>query len=606
MKLFGFELKKIDKRASASTGRGADAEYLFGAVSNTAAGVRVTVDTATQVAAVYACVRVLSESLASLPLITYEKLAAGGKARAFAHPLYTLLHDQPNEYQTSFEFREMMMAHVVLRGNAFAQIIFNGAGGIESLRPIHPDSIQLIALDSYRYFYRYQGPGNQFFNLRSDEVFHVKGLSCEGFLGESPIDNLKNAIGIAMAADEHGARFFSNNAQPGGLLKYPTRLNPKEQQNLRDSWERLHSGPTNANRVAILENGLEFTPLSVTNEQAQFLQTRQFQISEIARIFRIPPHMIGDLSKSSFSNIEQQSLEFVIHTIRPWAIRWEQAIKRALLTPEEKQKYFSEFLLDALLRGDTVSRGNYYQLARTNGWLNIDEIRELENLNPLPDGLGQTYLQPLNMATLGETETPAEDKSAAEEDDAPDPEDDGQIRAAAMNLFDDLIGRLCRKEDKALERDAKKHNFEQLKKEFREKHRELITETLKAPIGLYFAQYREMQKVRGLPVVRREVLPSLVDQALTKAIESIEARESTEKIESVIRNIISGIEQACISISVSVAEHRNTQDVKLIAPAQDVTVMLERPAPRVIVREMEVKRDETGRMIGAKLREIEQ
>ena len=235
--------------------------------------------------------------------------------------------------------------------------------------------------------------------LKPTDVLHIPGLGFDGLVGYSPIAMAKNAIGMAIACEEYGAKFFANGAQPGGVLEHPGTI--KDPQRVRESWQRSFGGSGNANKIAVLEEGMKYTPIAISPEQAQFLETRKFQINEIARIFRVPPHMVGDLEKSSFSNIEQQSLEFVKYTLDPWVIRWEQSIMRSLLTPEEKKTYYAKFNLDGLLRGDYQSRMNGYAIGRQNGWMSANDIRELENLDRIPtEEGGDLYLINGNMLPM--------------------------------------------------------------------------------------------------------------------------------------------------------------------------------------------------------------
>ena len=235
--------------------------------------------------------------------------------------------------------------------------------------------------------------------LQPSDVLHIPGLGFDGLVGYSPIAMAKNAIGMAIACEEYGAKFFANGAAPGGVLEHPGTI--KDPQRVRESWQSTFGGSGNANKIAVLEEGMKYTPIGISPEQAQFLETRKFQINEIARIFRVPPHMVGDLEKSSFSNIEQQSLEFVKYTLDPWVIRWEQSIQRSLLNSEEKKKCFAKFNVEGLLRGDYQSRMNGYAIGRQNGWMSANDIRELENLDRIPaeDG-GDLYLINGNMLPL--------------------------------------------------------------------------------------------------------------------------------------------------------------------------------------------------------------
>ena len=240
---------------------------------------------------------------------------------------------------------------------------------------------------------------NMTVKLGPSEVLHIPGLGFDGLVGYSPIAMAKNAIGLAIATEEYGAKFFANGAAPSGVLEHPGTI--KEPGKVREAWQSQFGGSANSNKIAVLEEGMKYTPISISPEQAQFLETRKFQINEIARIFRVPPHMVGDLEKSSFSNIEQQSLEFVKYTLDPWVVRWEQTLARTLFTVEEKKKYFFRFNVEGLLRGDYVSRMNGYATARQNGWMSANDIRELENLDRIPtDEGGDMYLVNGNILPL--------------------------------------------------------------------------------------------------------------------------------------------------------------------------------------------------------------
>lgn len=361
-------------------------------------GKSVNERTAMQTTAVYACVRILSETIASLPLHTY-KYTDDGKEKDYAHPLYYLLHDEPNDEMTSFVFRETLMSHLLLYGNAYAQIIRDGRGRVLSLYPLLPDKMRVDRGANKQIYYTYSSDEDGQIPLRREDVLHIPGLGFDGLVGYSPIAMTKNAVGLAIAAEEYGSKFFANGANPGGVLEHPGQL--KDPEKVRESWNSVYGGSSNSNRVAVLEEGLSFKSISIPPEQAQFLETRKFQVNEICRIFRVPPHMVADLEKSSFSNIEQQSLDFVVNTVRPWLVRWEQAIGQKLLLPAEKGKTFVKFNVDGLLRGDFQSRMTGYSIARQNGWMSADDIRELENMNKLPKGMGgDKYLVNGNMIPI--------------------------------------------------------------------------------------------------------------------------------------------------------------------------------------------------------------
>lgn len=366
-------------------------------VGQSSSGKRVNEKTAMTMSAVYSCVRVLSETLASLPLHVYENTEVGSK-KATQHSLYNLLHNEPNSEMTSFIFRETLMTHLLLWGNAYAQIIRNGKGEVLGLYPLMPDKMSVDRDEDNRIYYQYLTSSGERVTLSSQDVLHIPGLGFDGLVGYSPIAMAKNAIGMSIAAEEYGAKFFSNGATPSGILEHPGTV--KNAESLRESWTRGFSG-NNSHKVAILEEGMKYTPISISPNEAQFLETRKFQINEIARIFRIPPHMVGDLEKSSFSNIEQQSLEFVKYTLDPWVIRFEQAFNRRLLKDKEKDKFYIKFNVDGLLRGDYQSRMNGYAVGRQNGWMSANDIRALENLDriPIEEG-GDLYLINGNMLPL--------------------------------------------------------------------------------------------------------------------------------------------------------------------------------------------------------------
>lgn len=398
-------LDKLFRNRAAPTNYTSGSAYnFFLGVANS--GKRVNERTAMQMTAVYSCVRILSEAVASLPIHVYKYNDKGGKEKAINHPLYFLLHDEPNPEMTSFVFRETLMTHLLLWGNAYAQIIRNGKGEIVALYPLMPDRMRVDRDDNGQLYYEYtrstgDAPTSKETTVRLSpyHVLHIPGLGFDGVYGYSPIAMAKNAIGMAIACEEYGAKFFANGAQPSGVLEHPGTL--KDPSKVRESWQQTFGGSGNAQKVAVLEEGMKYTPISISPEQAQFLETRKFQINEIARIFRVPPHMVGDLEKSSFSNIEQQSLEFVKYTLDPWVSRWEQNIQRSLFSQEEKSEYFVKFNVDGLLRGDYQSRMNGYAIGRQNGWMSANDIRELENLDMIPDELGgNLYLINGNMTKL--------------------------------------------------------------------------------------------------------------------------------------------------------------------------------------------------------------
>ena len=401
MSIFTGLFRSRDKPQNRTSG----SSYSF-FMGGSASGKQVNERTSMQMTAVYSCVRILSEAVASLPLNVYRYTDTGGKEKAFDHPLYRLLHDEPNPEMSSFIFRETLMTHLLLWGNAYAQIIRNGKGEVIALYPLMPDRMTVDRDSNGGLYYKYRKSNDDaptmesgVVSLAPSDVLHVPGLGFDGLVGYSPIAMAKNAIGLAIAAEEYGSKFYANGAAPSGVLEHPGTL--KDPTRVRDSWNSTFGGSTNSHKVAVLEEGMKYTPISISPNEAQFLETRKFQINEIARIFRVPPHMVGDLEKSSFSNIEQQSLEFVKYTLDPWVIRWEQALYRTLLSEEEKKTYFFKFNVEGLLRGDYQSRMQGYATARQNGWMSANDIRELEDLDRIPAELGgDLYLINGNMLPL--------------------------------------------------------------------------------------------------------------------------------------------------------------------------------------------------------------
>lgn len=423
--LFGFGQardKPVDKAADAGY------SFLFG---RTTSGKPVNERTAMQTTAVYACVRILAEAIASLPLHVYEYQDDGGKKLVHDHPLYYLLHDEPNPEMTSFVFRETLMSHLLIWGNAYAQIIRDGAGRVLGLYPLLPDKMEVQRDDNGNIYYVYSrnSDENPMFKeygnikLKAEDVLHIPGLGFDGLIGYSPIAMAKNAVGMTLACEEYGASFFANGANPGGVLEHPGVL--KDPSKVRESWNSVYRGVNNAHKIAVLEEGMKYQQIGIPPEEAQFLETRKFQINEIARLYRIPPHMVGDLDKSSFSNIEQQSLEFVKYTLDPWVIRWEQSLQRSLLLPGEKGKYYIKLNVDGLLRGDYQSRMNGYAVGRQNGWFSANDIREMENMNPIPDEEGgNLYL--INGAMTKLVDAGAFAKTDTDQQSAPAQENSGK------------------------------------------------------------------------------------------------------------------------------------------------------------------------------------
>lgn len=412
------------------------------------AGVQVTADASMRVSAVYACVRVLAETLASLPLFVYRRLPNGGKQKAVDHPLYHILHDAPNQWQTAFQFFEMMQGHVTLRGNAYAQRVPGRRGATEALIPLHPDRVDVERLDTGRLRYTVYNPQtSQRRTLTQDQMLHIPGLSFDGVTGLSPIEYARDIIGLSIAAESHGSYVFANKAVPGAVMTTPNRLSDEARKNVRQVIHDSHARE-NVHRTMVLEEGLTWQQMGMSNEDAQFLETRKYQIAEIARIFRVQLHIIQEMEHATYTNIEHQGIEFVVHTMRPWLVRWEQAINRALIG--EPDTYFVEFLVDGLLRGDQKSRYEAYERGLNSAFLAVNEVRAWENLNPW-----EGYDEP-----VGEPAAEPGDNGAAETPTPPAKggrESAGELgspvnREALAILVSDVAERLASNELRELEK----------------------------------------------------------------------------------------------------------------------------------------------------------
>jgi len=368
----------------------------------TTSGKTVNEITAMQTSAVYACVKVISETVASLPLHVYRN-EGDNKTKAADHALYNILHLSPNPEMTAYTFIETMMLHLLLWGNSFCQIIRNGLGEVTALYPLLPSKM-LVERDreTNELVYNY-ATTKGIVKLSALNILHIPGLGYDGLLGYSPIAMVKNAIGLSMAAEDFGSTFFANGASPSGVLSHPGIL--KDHDKLRESWKALFSG-NNAHNVAVLEEGLKYQQISIPPNDAQFLETRRFQLEEIARIYRVPLHLIGDLEHATFSNVEHMSLDFCKFTIAPWLRKLEQAFQKSLLLPFERRDMFVRFLVDGLLRGDYQSRMSGYATGIQNGFLCPNDVRRLENLNLIEDESGDKFyfngnMLPIDLAARG-------------------------------------------------------------------------------------------------------------------------------------------------------------------------------------------------------------
>ncbi|MFD2704076.1 phage portal protein [Salibacterium lacus] len=435
-------------------------------------GVSVNEYKAMQSTAVFGCVRIISETMATLPLPVYRRLEPRGKERARDHHLYDLLQNKPNDEMTAFTLRETLSAHLCLWGNAYAEIEYDGAGRPRALWPLLPNQTWPERDQrTYEIFYHVTTPDGHYVKLPASRVLHIPGLSLNGLTGLSPIGMAREAVGLSLATEEFGANFFENGTNIGAIAEHPKQLTEQGSKNLRESINDTYAGLGKSHRVMLLEEGMKFQKIGIPPNDAQFLETRKFQTEEIARVFRVPPHMLADLSQATFSNIEQQSLDFVKNTMGPWIKRWEQAINTKLFGRDGRKHYFAEFVLDSLLRGDIKTRYEAYAIGRQNGWLSANDIREKENENPL-DG-GDIYLVPLNMV-------PADSVTQDDNDPEPDPPPDSrsekrsatraqrngvEIRARTTRshkrMFKEAFQRVINREEADVMRQAKKQMRDQ-------------------------------------------------------------------------------------------------------------------------------------------------
>ena len=367
--------------------------FLFG---RSISGQTVNTTTALQISAVFACVKILAESVACLPLHVYQR-DGNNKTLATGHPLYRVLHDAANEEMTAYSFKETLMLHLLTNGNSYSKIGLGRRGEVSGLYPLQSNRMRVERDDNGKRIYKYRPTTGENEHMKSSEeltfqsweILHIPALGFDGLTGYSPIAMARNAIGVAMACEEFGAKFFENGARPSGVLKHPGVL--KDPDKLRESWQKIYGGSANAGRVAVLEEGTSYESISVNQSDAQFLETRKFQIAEIARIFRVPLHMLNELDRATFSNITQQSLEFITYTLTPYLVRLEQGFNKALFSETERGKYFVKFSVEGFLRGDYETRMRGYSTAINQGIMSVNEVRSLEDWNPLSEEEGGNY-----------------------------------------------------------------------------------------------------------------------------------------------------------------------------------------------------------------------
>jgi HK97 family phage portal protein len=397
-------------------------------------GVKVSEYTALNLAAWWAATRIIAEAVASVPLIVYRRLPGGGKERAEKHPLWRLLHDQPNPEATSIVFREALQAHVLTWGNGYAEIERDGAGRPVALWPVEPDRVSPARDENWKLVYRVQNPTGPQSVLRPDAILHVPGLGFDGVTGYSVARLARESIGLGLATERYGSTWFGSGARPGGVIRHPAKLSEGAKKNIRDSFGALHGGLDRSHTTAVLEEGMDFKTLSVPPEDSQFLGTREFQREEIALWFNLPPMKLWSSKTATYASSEQFAVDFVVHTLRPWWVRWEQEFRRKLLLPSERDRIVPEHLADGLLRGDTESRTKALTMQFLNGALNLDEWRAAENRNPLPDGLGQVHFVPVNIQPVEKHTEEPEPPPSPPAGPAPSPSGNGNGAAPAVQL----------------------------------------------------------------------------------------------------------------------------------------------------------------------------
>jgi HK97 family phage portal protein len=488
-------------------------------------GVSVSESTALNYSAFWAAVQSIAGTVASLPLFLYRRLPNGGKERASASRLYRLLHDEFNPEMGSMVARETMQAHVLTWGNAYAEIERNQKGEPLRLWPLRPDLVRPERAPSGAVVYRVTSINGPDVLVPYEDMLHIPGLGWDGLYGYSVIRKARETIGLGLATEQFGALFFGNGGWPGIIAQHPGKLSQEAHKRLKDSLNEAVQG-TKAHSLIVTEEGIKVEKVGIPPDDAQFLSTRQFQVTEIARWFNMPPHKLRDLSHATFSNIEEQNIDWVSDTLRPWLVRWEQELNRKLIRPLERNLQFTEHLVDGLMRGRTNERYAAYAVGRQWGWLSADDIRELENMNPLPDGQGQIYLVPLNMQSAEMAATPAappapEPKSEPASPPEATPARDirpnwtghrAQLIAAHRGIVLEAVGRMIRKEANAARRAAKPGaaHLRQWIDEFYPDHTGMMTDAL---TPAFHAHLRHMESEADPRDAARDVALASVAQS---------------------------------------------------------------------------------------------
>lgn len=518
-------------------------------------GVAVNLDTARQNSAVYACVKVYAETLASLPLLLYRRLTRNDRERANDNSLFWLLNHQPNSFQTRFEFVELLCNHLLLRGNFYALIRRTNGGEVASIEPLDPDRVTVSVSKSQElgpFVYTYKTP-TQNLQYYSSNVLHVRYHSDDGIVGKSVIAWARETLGASVTLDAQAAASFRNSARMSGILEHPQILSDEVAERIKQSWRKAYAGVANTGETVVLEEGMSYKPVSMTNADAQFIESRNFQLAEIARIFRVPPHMIQDLSRSTFSNIESQSINFVTNTIRPFASRIEMALLRDLLRKEEREQYFVEFLLDALMRGDAASRGEFYSKMFSIGAYSINTILAKENENGIGDD-GDKHFVPVNMQPIEKIGEKLDLPQEKKEKDSMFEQALMQARSDFEQYFQEMFSRVISKEHKAIAHNRARRQGEewtQWLQNFTLGHKDYVADHLVTGINLL------EQQLRNLAMLQQKATKSLPTDYIQQTINAYvgkrfdlwyaeKGEETTAQEEA--QKLTRGIIEQCLSI----------------------------------------------------------
>ena len=427
----------------------------FGSTS-TSTGISVNQDTALRYSPVWAAVNIIGGAVGYLPFRVFNRDSDGDKSVAVDDPANKILHDQSNPHMTAQVFRETLTGHVLLWGNAYAEIERNGNGDPVAMWPIRPDRVsRLILSPSGDLTYEIRSTSGESALLPSNNVFHLLGLGSNGYTGYSVIDYHREAIGLGMAAEKYGARFFGNNARPDGVLQTPERLSEDAWNKLRARWEASHKGLDNSHRMALLEEGVTWQAVGVPAKDSQLLETRRFEVGDVARIYQVPLHMLSEMSRATFSNIEHQGIEFVQYTLVRWLKKFENEANRKLLRPSPRQSRFAEFTVEGLLRGDSDARSKFYREMFNNGFMTINEVRRLENLNKIDGDGGDTHFVNAALVPVDQAiQEPEPEPVAAPVVPDGDESDDARMIQAHQGHFEELWERILLKEHKSIRKAA--------------------------------------------------------------------------------------------------------------------------------------------------------